>query len=92
MLWWCQLGWLRGQAVGLVVRGARLLIIATYRDVGPRRGHPLSQTLGELAREGFRQGILMRGLSERDVNRLIEIPAGIQVSHRLTVATRHLLA
>ena len=33
------------------VRGGRLLVIGTYRDVEVTRRHPLSQTLGELTRE-----------------------------------------
>jgi len=58
------------------LRGARLMALATYRDVELRRGHPLSQTLGELAREGLSQRILLRGLTEQDVARFIELTAG----------------
>ncbi|MBI4515381.1 MAG: protein kinase [Deltaproteobacteria bacterium] len=60
------------------LRGARLLVLGTYRDVDLRRQHPLSQTLGELTREQLSQRILLRGLSERDVERFIEITAGIK--------------
>jgi len=58
------------------LRGARLLVLATYRDVEVRRQHPLSQALGELNREGLSQRILLRGLTARDVARFIEITAG----------------
>jgi class 3 adenylate cyclase len=58
------------------LRGARLMVLSTYRDVELRRQHPLSQTLGELAREQLSQRILLRGLSERDVARFIELTAG----------------
>ncbi len=58
------------------LRGARLLVLATYRDVELRRQHPLSQALGELNREGLSQRILLRGLAARDVARFIEITAG----------------
>ncbi|MEE8369234.1 MAG: adenylate/guanylate cyclase domain-containing protein, partial [Dehalococcoidia bacterium] len=51
-----------------------------------RRGHPLSQTLGELSREGLSQRILLRGLSERDVARFIEITAGIEPPQALVEA------
>ncbi|MDP2674150.1 MAG: protein kinase [Dehalococcoidia bacterium] len=59
------------------LRGARLLVLATYRDVELRREHPLADTLGELAREQLSQRILLRGLSEHDVARFIELTAGI---------------
>ncbi len=68
------------------LRGARLMVLSTYRDVELRRGHPLSQTLGELAREGLSQRILLRGLSERDVARFIEITAGIEPPQALVEA------
>jgi class 3 adenylate cyclase len=58
------------------LRGARLLVLATYRDVEVRRQHPLSQALGELNREGLSQRILLRGLTARDVARFVEITAG----------------
>ena len=60
------------------LRGARLLVIGTYRDVGLGRQHPLSQTLAELAREQLSERTLLRGLSEHDVARFIEITAGVK--------------
>ncbi|KKL24130.1 hypothetical protein LCGC14_2418420, partial [marine sediment metagenome] len=68
------------------LRGARLMVLATYRDVELRRGHPLSQTLAELSREGLSQRILLRGLTERDVARFIEITAGISPPEALVEA------
>lgn len=58
------------------LRGSRLLVLGTYRDVELRRGHPLSQTLGELGREGLTHRITLRGLTEQDVKRFIEITSG----------------
>jgi len=58
------------------LRGARLLVLGTYRDVELRRDHPLSQTLGELGREGLSHRITLRGLTENDVARFIEITSG----------------
>jgi predicted ATPase len=56
---------------------ARLLVIGTYRDVEVSRGHPLSQSLGELTRERLFQRVLLRGLSQEDVGRFIELVAGV---------------
>ncbi len=68
------------------LRGARLLLLGTYRDVELRRQHPLAQTLGELNREGLSQRILLRGLTERDVARFIEVAAGLQPPEALVAA------
>jgi predicted ATPase len=57
--------------------GGRLLVIGTYRDVEVMRRHPLSQTLGELTRERLFQRVLLRGLSQDDVGRFIEMVSGI---------------
>ncbi|MCI0439541.1 MAG: LuxR C-terminal-related transcriptional regulator, partial [Chloroflexi bacterium] len=62
---------------------ARLLVIGTYRDVDVARGHPLYRALGELARlRGF-QRVLMRGLSQEEVGRVIEGMGGVRPSERL---------
>jgi class 3 adenylate cyclase len=68
------------------LRGSRLLVLATYRDVELRRVHPLSQTLGELGREGLSQRIMLRGLTEHDVARFIEITSGVEPSTELVKA------
>ncbi|MEE8346454.1 MAG: AAA family ATPase, partial [Dehalococcoidia bacterium] len=68
------------------LRGARLMVLATYRDVELRREHPLADALGELSREGLSQRILLRGLSERDVARFIEITAGMSPPEALVEA------
>jgi class 3 adenylate cyclase len=60
------------------LRGTRLLVIGTYRDVEVRRQHPLAQTLGELTRENLAQRIVLRGLTAHDVARFIEITAGLK--------------
>jgi class 3 adenylate cyclase len=56
----------------------RLLILGTYRDVELRRQHPLAQTLAELAREQVSSRVVLRGLTEDDVSRYIEMTAGIE--------------
>jgi eukaryotic-like serine/threonine-protein kinase len=68
------------------LRGARLLVLGTYRDVEIRRQHPLAETLGELARQQLSQRILLRGLTERDVSRFIEVTAGISPPQALVEA------
>jgi len=60
------------------LRGARLLVIGTYRDMELGRQHPLAQTLAELAREQLSERVVLRGLSEHDVGRFIEITAGLK--------------
>ena len=57
--------------------GARLLLVGTYRDVELNRQHPLSETLAQLTRERVFDRILLRGLSEGDVGRFLEVTSGI---------------
>ena len=67
---------------------SRVMILCTYRDMELNRRHPLTVTLGDLARERLYQRVLLRGLSEQDVARFIEIAAGVQPPAGLT-ATVH---
>ena len=66
------------QFIARELRGSRLLVVGTYRDVELGRQHPLSQTLGELAREQLSERILLRGLVKQDVERFIEVTAGLK--------------
>jgi predicted ATPase/class 3 adenylate cyclase len=68
------------------LRGSRLLVLGTYRDVELRRQHPLAQTLGELNRENLSQRVLLRGLTENDVKRFVEVTAGTTPSEALVQA------
>ncbi len=65
---------------------ARLLVIATYRDVELRRQHPLSETLAELTRLHLDERVLLRGLTEADVARFIEQSANIDPPEGLVAA------
>jgi tetratricopeptide (TPR) repeat protein len=65
---------------------SRLLVVATYRDTEVGRRHPLQQTLSELTRQGLGDRILLRGLTERDLGRFIELTAGLSPSPALTEA------
>ncbi|NRA01327.1 MAG: AAA family ATPase [Myxococcales bacterium] len=62
---------------------ARVLIIATYRDTALERGHPLSATLGELAREDLTHLIELQQLRETDVEEFLEAVSGGEVPAEL---------
>jgi len=64
------------QFVARELGGARLLLIGTYRDVELSRQHPLAETLGELTRERLFQRVILRGLTQEDVGRFIEMTSG----------------
>jgi tetratricopeptide (TPR) repeat protein len=55
---------------------SRLLLVGTYRDAELTRRHPLTQTLGELAREPLFRRVPLRGLSEEEVGRFIQATSG----------------
>ena len=64
------------QFVARELGGARLLLIGTYRDMELSRQHPLAEALGELTRERLFQRVLLRGLTQEDVGRFIEMTSG----------------
>ncbi|MHB8574028.1 MAG: protein kinase domain-containing protein [Dehalococcoidia bacterium] len=73
------------------LRGARLLLVGTYRDVEVDRAHPLSATLAELQRGASFVRVRLRGLTADEVQRMLaaiagqEIPWGLaEVVHRQT--------
>lgn len=68
---------------------ARLLLIGTYRDVELRRQHPLTWTLGELAREQASQSSSLRGLTEKEVAHFIELTIGVAPAEPLVSAVYH---
>ncbi|MBV9577685.1 MAG: AAA family ATPase, partial [Chloroflexi bacterium] len=53
------------------LHGARLLVVATYRDVEVDRAHPLSSALSELYRASNVARLQLRGLSADEVQRLL---------------------
>ncbi|MCH8282927.1 MAG: AAA family ATPase, partial [Chloroflexi bacterium] len=65
------------QFVARELGGTRLLLIGTYRDMELSRQHPLAEALGELTRERLFQRVLLRGLSEQDVARFIDVATGV---------------
>jgi DNA-binding CsgD family transcriptional regulator len=66
--------------------GSRLLVVGCYRDVELSRQHPLSETLAQLSRELVFQRKPLRGLSQEDTGRFIEVTAGTEPSSRLVEA------
>ena len=65
---------------------SRILVVGCYRDVELSRQHPLSQTLGQLARGAGFQREILRGLSEDDTGRFIETAAGLRPAEELVAA------
>ena len=53
------------------LQGARLLVVATYRDVEVDRSHPLSAALADLRRGASFSRILLRGLTVDEVHRML---------------------
>jgi len=74
------------QFVARELGGARVLLVGTYRDMELSRQHPLAETLGELTRERLFQRVLLRGLSQQDVGRFVEVVTGIVPPSGLTQA------
>ncbi len=67
------------------LRGARLLVVATYRDTELSRQHPLSETLAVLAQEQIER-VVLRGLAEHEVARFLELTLGIAPPPSLVAA------
>jgi len=58
------------------LREARLLVVATYRDVEVTHGHPLAEVLGMLAREPRCERVALRGLGRDEVGELVHAVTG----------------
>ncbi|HEU0022442.1 MAG TPA: AAA family ATPase, partial [Dehalococcoidia bacterium] len=65
------------QFVATEMSDSRLLIIGCYRDVELSRLHPLSETLAQLSRESLFRRVVLRGLSQEDTSRFVEVTAGV---------------
>lgn len=70
------------------IASSGLLLVGTYRDVELGRHHPLAQVLGEL--QGGESGarIALRGIEADDVERYIELTAGVSAPPGLAAAVR----
>jgi len=71
---------------------SRLLIVGTYRDLELSPGHPLQALLPALRRDTGASPIVLRGLTERDVESLIggvsPTPWSARLAHAITVETK----
>lgn len=59
---------------------SRILILGTYRDVQVHRGHPLAQTVAELARHDLCTRIPLEGLSRDEIAELVPALTGAPAS------------
>jgi class 3 adenylate cyclase len=58
------------------VRGDRVLLIGTYRDVELDRTHPLAETVATLRQDGLYERVLLRGLTQDGVRSLLRARSG----------------
>lgn len=70
------------------LRGARVLIVAAYRDTELAPGHPMLVTVGELTREEITGRVALGGIAEEELAPLVEAAAHVVPSPDL-VATIH---
>src|SRR5262249_22128536 len=68
------------------LRETRLLVVGTYREQEVDHRHPLTEALGEMARQGPIERMQLSGLSEAEVAQFIELTAGIDAPERLAAA------
>ncbi len=84
-----NLHWADGSSLRLLefvaqeLADTRMLIVGTYRDVEVSRGHPLYRTLGELTSQRLFHRILLRGLDQHEVGRVLEVTGGLKRSTEL---------
>ena len=79
--------------LGFLARGVtdmRTLVVATYRDVELRRGHPLGELLGALAREPACERLALRGFDAADTERLIAGVAGAPLPGAVSAAVHEM--
>jgi tetratricopeptide (TPR) repeat protein len=74
------------QFMATEIANSRLMLLGTYRDVELSRQHLLSETLAQLSREPVFRRIVLRGLSQDDTHRFVELTAGISPTSRLAQA------
>lgn len=65
---------------------ARLLLVATYRDVEVHRQHPLSDSLADLVRQPVTSRVVLRGLNQDHVRRCIVAIGGTEPNPGLVAA------
>lgn len=68
------------------IRSVPVVVLGTYRDIEVGRQHPLARTLAELHRDRRSPRVLLRGLSEPDVARIVEAQSGRAPARALAAA------
>jgi DNA-binding SARP family transcriptional activator len=68
------------------IAGSRVLVVGAFRDVDPTMRNPLSAAVAALVREPGTLQLALRGLSEPDSTRYIELATGTQPSSHLARA------
>ena len=76
------------QFMSTEIADARVLVVGTYRDIELVPGHPLSAALLQLGRYQSTQTVVLTGMGERDVARLIELNTGKPPPHGVATAIR----
>lgn len=66
--------------------GSRILLLVTYRDVELSRQHPLSATLGELARQPRFERLRLSGLTHAETAHMMELAGGATLAPALVDA------
>lgn len=65
------------QFVARELAESRVMLVGSHREIEVSSSDPLAATISELGRQGVTRRVHVRGLSEPDVARLIELTAGI---------------
>ena len=68
------------------LRGARITIVAAYRDTETRTNHALRETVAEVRREPITRAIRLGGLDLSEVAHIIELIVGTEPSDDLAAA------
>lgn len=71
--------------LGPAISGAPFLVVGTYRDVEVGRGHPLFHSLGSLSRQRTFSRVLLRGLTQDDIEGVITATTSASAPKALAV-------
>lgn len=91
-----DLHWADASSLGLLrflasqLSNHRILLLGTYRDVEVRRGHPLADTLGSLAREAHCERVHLTGLRTQEIESFVALQAEAPVRTGLAEKLREM--
>lgn len=84
-----DLHWADASSLGLLrflaaqIADAPLFLLATYRDVDVRRGHPLADLLGALARDPRTERVALAGFEANEIEAFLRAEAGAAPDRRI---------